>query len=40
MYRGISDKLPKKTMNITETGVVNDEGDWKTVTAAAVFLME
>jgi arginine decarboxylase len=40
MYQGISDKLPMKTMNVTETGVVNDAGDWKTVIAAAVFVME
>jgi len=40
MYAGISEKAPEKTMNITETSVVNDNGHWKTVIAAAVFVME
>lgn len=40
MYLSISDKTPNKTLNVTETAVVGDEGDWTTVLAAAIFLME
>ncbi|UUX92808.1 pyruvoyl-dependent arginine decarboxylase [Methanoplanus endosymbiosus] len=40
MYRSISDKVPEKTMNRTKSAVVNDDGDWSTVLAAAVFIME
>ncbi|MEA2035338.1 MAG: arginine decarboxylase, pyruvoyl-dependent [Euryarchaeota archaeon] len=40
MYLGISDKIPKKTMNVTQSAVVGENGEWTTVLAAAVFLME
>jgi arginine decarboxylase len=40
MYHSITDKIPQKTMNVTETAVVDDEGNWTTVLAAAIFLME
>jgi len=40
MYTSISDKIPEKTMNITESAVVPENGDWTTTIAAAVFLME
>lgn len=40
MYRSISDKVPEKTMNRTKSTVVNDNGDWSTTLAAAVFIME
>jgi arginine decarboxylase len=40
MYNSITDKIPRKTMNITETAVVDDEGNWTTVIAAAIFVME
>jgi arginine decarboxylase len=40
MYLSTSDKTPNKTLNVTETAVVGDEGDWTTVLAAAIFLME
>lgn len=40
MYNSITDKTPKKTLNVTETAVVGEEGDWTTVIAAAIFLME
>lgn len=40
MYNSITDKIPRKTLNITETAVVDDAGDWTTVIAAAIFLME
>jgi arginine decarboxylase len=40
MYHSITDKIPKKTLNVTETAVVGDDGEWTTVLAAAIFLME
>ena len=40
MYNSITDKIPRKTLNVTETAVVGEEGDWTTVIAAAIFLME
>jgi len=40
MYRGISDRIPEKTMNVTESAVVPKNGDWTTTLAAAVFIME
>lgn len=40
MYHSITDNIPQKTMNVTETAVVGDEGKWTTVLAAAIFLME
>lgn len=40
MYHSITDKLPKKTLNITASAEVSDEGEWTTVIAAAIFLME
>ncbi len=40
MYTGISDKIPAKTMNVTESVVVPVNGDWATTIAAAVFIME
>ncbi|NYT05202.1 MAG: arginine decarboxylase, pyruvoyl-dependent [Methanomicrobiales archaeon] len=40
MYKSITDKTPAKTLNITESAEVSDEGEWATVIAAAIFLME
>jgi arginine decarboxylase len=40
MYRSITDKTPEKTLNITESAIVDEDGRWTTVLAAAVFLME
>ncbi|WOF15859.1 arginine decarboxylase, pyruvoyl-dependent [Methanoplanus sp. FWC-SCC4] len=40
MYTSISDKIPEKTMNVTESIVVPDNGEWATTLAAAVFIME
>jgi len=40
MYRSISENVPHRTLNVTETAVVDEEGQWTTVIAAAVFLME
>jgi arginine decarboxylase len=40
MYNSITDKIPEKTLNITESAVVDEEGTWTTVLAATVFLME
>ncbi|WP_366943692.1 arginine decarboxylase, pyruvoyl-dependent [Methanofollis sp.] len=40
MYESITDKTPEKTLNITESAIVDEDGRWTTVLAAAVFLME
>jgi len=40
MYKSITDQLPNRTLNVTETAVVDDDGRWTTVIAVAVFLME
>jgi arginine decarboxylase len=40
MYQSITDKIPEKTLNITESAVVDEDGTWTTTIAAAVFLME
>ncbi|MDD3052089.1 MAG: arginine decarboxylase, pyruvoyl-dependent [Candidatus Cloacimonetes bacterium] len=40
MYSSISDRVPAKTMNVTESVVVPDNKDWTTAIAAAVFIME
>lgn len=40
MYASISDRIPEKTMNVTESAVVPDNGDWTTAIAAAVFIVE
>ncbi|MDT8357262.1 MAG: arginine decarboxylase, pyruvoyl-dependent [Methanomicrobiaceae archaeon] len=40
MYNSITDKIPRKTLNVTETAVVSEESEWTTVIAAAIFLME
>lgn len=40
MYQSITDKTPQKTLNVTESAVVDDDGKWTTVIAAAIFLME
>lgn len=40
MYQSITDKIPEKTLNITESAVVDEDGSWTTTIAAAVFLME
>jgi arginine decarboxylase len=40
MYRSITDKTPEKTLNITDSAIVDEDGRWTTVLAAAVFLME
>ena len=40
MYKSITDQLPNRTLNVTETAVVGEDGHWTTVIAAAVFLME
>ncbi|MBP2132785.1 arginine decarboxylase [Methanomicrobium sp. W14] len=39
MYTSISDKTPQKTMNVTESAVVPDNGEWTTAIAAAVFIL-
>jgi len=40
MYQSITDKTPEKTLNITESAIVDEDGHWTTVLAAAIFLME
>lgn len=40
MYNSITDKTPEKTLNITESAIVDEDGTWTTVLAAAIFLME
>ena len=40
MFKSVWQKVPAKTMNITESAIVDADGLWTTVVAAAVFLME
>ncbi|MHC1626536.1 MAG: pyruvoyl-dependent arginine decarboxylase [Methanoculleaceae archaeon] len=40
MYKSLAEKPPHRTLNVTETAVVDDGGEWTTVIAVAVFVME
>lgn len=40
MFNSVWNKIPAKTMNITESAIVDEDGLWTTVVAAAVFIME
>ncbi|WP_235855594.1 pyruvoyl-dependent arginine decarboxylase [Methanofollis fontis] len=40
MYQSITDKTPRKTLNITDSAIVDEDGRWTTVIAASIFIME
>lgn len=40
MFGSISESVLKRTMNVTKSAVVGDDGQWTSVIAAAVFLMD
>ncbi len=40
MFGSISESALKQTMNVTKSAVVGDDGQWTSVIAAAVFLMD
>jgi arginine decarboxylase len=40
MFKSVWQNVPAKIMNITESAIVDADGLWTTVVAAAVFLME
>jgi pyruvoyl-dependent arginine decarboxylase (PvlArgDC) len=40
MFGSISEGVLDRTMNMTKSAVVGDEGDWTSVISAAVFLLD
>lgn len=40
MFGSISESELERTMNVTKSAVVGDDGDWTSVIVAAVFLMD
>ena len=40
MFGSISESVLKRTMNVTKSAVVGDDGQWTSVIAAAVFLLD
>lgn len=40
MFDSVWNMIPAKTMNITESAIVDEDGLWMTVIAAGVFIME
>ncbi len=40
MFGSLSEGVLHRTMNVTKSAVVGDEGDWTSVIAAAVFLLD